>query len=312
MRAALTMVLCMVLVGSAAAQGTGDKPDFSRAAELYKQAEAEMAAGRFAAAAEDYAVAYDITKDPVLFFKIASAYDKALRCDLALTYYRRYLREGKPNEEFSTLTTERIAACEKTNVVSAANPPAPSSTPTPAPAPAPAPAASGVADPFAPTPAEAAAAASQTPAPAAPATTAPPDDSTKQLTDKPSLSGSRPSKLRGAAYIVLGVGLALGTVGVVSAMSAEAAEKDLDDLYSIRVMGIPPEFSPDEQERYDDLVEQGERYETLSWVAFGAAGAAFAGATALFLLSRGDDEAPPPVSLKVTGKDALVTGGFAF
>jgi tetratricopeptide (TPR) repeat protein len=310
MRAALTIVLCMVLVGSAAAQGAGDKPDTERAVELYKQAEAEMAAGRFAAAAEDYAHAYDITKDPVLFFKIASAYDKALRCDLALTYYRRYLRDGKPNEEFSKLTTERITACEKTNVVSAANPPAPSSAPAPAPtpAPAPAPAASGVADPFAPTPAEAAA-ASQTPAAA---TTAPPDDSTKQLTDKPSLSGSRPSKLRGAAYIVLGVGLALGTVGVVSAMSAEAAEKDLEDLYSIRVMGIPPEFSPDEQERYDDLVDQGERYQTLSWVAFGAAGAAFVGATALFLLSRSDDEAPPPVSLQVTGKDALVTGGFSF
>ena len=100
---------------------------------------------------------------------------------------------------------------------------------------------------------------------------------------------------------------------VVDALSAEAAEKDLRDLTDIRVMGRPPEFTADNQVRYDDLVKQGERYETLSWVAFGAAGAAFATATVLFLTSRSDDSPEqPPVSIQVTGNGAAITGTFGF
>src|SRR5512134_1132073 len=113
MRAVLSLVLVVSITAVATAQPTGDKPDFNRAAELYKQAEAEMASSQYADAARDYAIAFDITKDPVLFFKIASANDKAGRCDLALTYYRRYLNEGKPNDAYKKLTTERITVCEK-------------------------------------------------------------------------------------------------------------------------------------------------------------------------------------------------------
>jgi tetratricopeptide (TPR) repeat protein len=292
MRAALSLVVLVVVSAVAVAQPAGDapadKPDFARAAELYKQAEAEMAAGRFAEAARDYAIAYDVTKDPVLFFKIGSANDKAGRCDLALTYYRRYLKDGKPDAEFEKLTKERITSCEK-----AAGTEAGTGTGTEVGTGTGTEVGTGTG-----TGTEMGAAGV--------------DDSTAQLSDgtKPALPVERPSKRRGVAWIVLGVGVAFGTLGAVSAISAEAAEKDLADLYETRVQGIPPEFSPDVQARYDDVIQQGERYQTLSWVAFGAAGVAFAGATFLFLTSSENET--PPVSVQVTGSGASVSGAWSF
>jgi Skp family chaperone for outer membrane proteins len=89
-------------------------------------------------------------------------------------------------------------------------------------------------------------------------------------------------------------------------------EKDLNDLFDIRVMGRPVEFTAETQRRYDDLVSQGKRYQKVSWVAFGAAGVAFATATLLFVTSRDHAESPPPVSLDVTGDGATVGTGFRF
>src|SRR5262245_30155272 len=68
------------LGGTAHAQGA----DLSKAKEHYKAAEAAMAASRFSDAAAEYGMAYEITKDPVLFFKIATADEKAGRGDLAV------------------------------------------------------------------------------------------------------------------------------------------------------------------------------------------------------------------------------------
>lgn len=264
-------VLVVILIASARVASAD--PDYARAAALYKQAETEMAAAQYSDAAADYAEAYDITKDPVLFFKIASADDKAGRCDLALTYYQRYLSEGNPSEEYKATTEDRIKACE------AGQPAPPTDSMTQEPDPGSRPKLDT-------------------------GSTIPPE--------KPSLMGGHPGKRRGMAWITLGVGIALGTVGVVSALSAEASERDLKDLFDIRVMGRPVEFTAANQERYDDLVAQGKRYQKVSWVAFGAAGVAFATATVLFLTSHGHDESPPPVSIEVTGTGATVGGGFRF
>ena len=66
-----------------------------------------------APAARDFLAAYEITKDPVLFFKIGSAYEKAGKCPTAVGYYDRYLAEAKPEENFVTITKERIDAFER-------------------------------------------------------------------------------------------------------------------------------------------------------------------------------------------------------
>ena len=275
MRASLVVLSLALAVGTAAAQPAGDKPDFAKAGALYKAAEAAMAAGSYADAARDYAEAYDITKDPVLFFKIGGAHEKAGRCDVALTYYRRYLAEGTPAADYKQLTEERIVACEALVAK-----PAPDPTPDPTPEP--------------------------TPDPGAEPAKPPPDDSTAQLSERPSLAGSKPSRTRGVAWITLGVGIAFGTLGTVSALSAEAAEKDLADLYALPV---PYAQSRETEQK---ILDQGKRYETLAWVGFAAAGASFIAATVLFVASADDDTEAPPVSVHVGDGGASVVGSWSF
>jgi len=118
----------MAWAGLAAAQAPA--PDLSRATELDNAATKEMADGKFDDAARDYLAAFEITKDPAVFFKIAGAYEKAGKCDEAVTYYKRYLEEAKPEQKLVDVTTEHMAACAKPAEV----------TPPPEPAPAPAPA----------------------------------------------------------------------------------------------------------------------------------------------------------------------------
>ncbi|MDB4956958.1 MAG: hypothetical protein JWO36_4527 [Myxococcales bacterium] len=86
-------------------------PDFARAAEIYRAASNDMAEGHYETAARGFGTAYDMTKDAVLFFKIGIAYEKAGKCDVALTSYDRYLKEAKPSQKFVEMTNERIKAC---------------------------------------------------------------------------------------------------------------------------------------------------------------------------------------------------------
>jgi hypothetical protein len=110
MRAVLVCVLGVSLTARVYAQEA--EPDFAKATELYNAATQATNEGRHADAARDFLAAYGITKDPVLFFKIGGAYEKAGACSDALGYYQRYLDEAKPDENFTALTNERIAACK--------------------------------------------------------------------------------------------------------------------------------------------------------------------------------------------------------
>lgn len=110
------------------------EPDFERATELYDAATQAMTEGRPDDAVRDFLAAYDLTSDPVLFFKIGSAYEKSGKCSEALTYYQRYLDEAQPADHHVALTRERMDACKAIL--------APPEEPAPDPAPAePAPAA---------------------------------------------------------------------------------------------------------------------------------------------------------------------------
>src|SRR5687768_14234086 len=120
-RLAILVALAAGVVGSVAARPApalaqpadkaDNKADMKEAAKHYKEAEAAMARGDYELAATSYAVAYEITRDAVLFYKIAIAKHKAGKCDAAVTYYRRYLKEGNPDAEFKRLTEERIVEC---------------------------------------------------------------------------------------------------------------------------------------------------------------------------------------------------------
>ena len=107
----LLVGLLTVVATGGVALATPTKAEVAQAKKLYTAAEAESRISKFAEAAKDYTAAYELTKDPALLFKIASAHQSAGACDTALLYYRRYLTEGVPTAKNETLTKERITKC---------------------------------------------------------------------------------------------------------------------------------------------------------------------------------------------------------
>lgn len=234
-------------------------PDLARARDLYKAAEAEMAAGRYADAASDYGAVYDITRDPVVFYKIGSANEQAGRCDVALVYYARYLKEARPSEKFAAQTAERITAC-------GGGPPAAATATGPGAASAPTAAASA---PTAAAPPGPAAIVDTAPAPAAAPVGPPP---------------TRPGHHK-AAWLCVSGAVAFVTLGAVFAYSAHAAENDVADLY-VGFDGKPPAYDDHTRGQYEALQRDGRRYEVLSWMSFGVAGVAAVAAASLFYGDR--------------------------
>lgn len=230
MRAVILAVLVALLARSAPARAQPADVDLERARTLYEAATAAMTDGRYADAARDFAASYQLARDPVLLYKIASAQQKLGRCDVAVTFYRRYLVDAKPDDRFVELTRQRLDEC-------------------------------------APPPVRA-------PASAARATTAaspPPAPIRRHGSD--------------AAWLAVGGALALATTGAVATYATHSAESDIRDLYE-GLAGVPPTYTPTTAKRYQDLLDQGHRYEHLAWGAFGLAGACAIGAAILF--ARGD------------------------
>jgi hypothetical protein len=186
----LLVALLLCVAARSFAQPTPE-PNYAKAGELYAAATEAMTAGRYDDAARDFVAAYEITKDPVLFFKIGSAYESAKKCSQAVVYYERYLAEAKPEDKFIALTKQRIDTC----------------TGVPAPAPA---------EPAQPQPTEPAEPAQ----PAAPAPKA-----------EPAAPVTQPSANKDRAWLFVGGSLAFATAGAVLAYSVNSAEQDIKDLY---------------------------------------------------------------------------------
>ncbi len=271
MRAVAPRVLALVLVVAALALPAGAQPapDLERAKDLYLSAEAAMREARYDDAARDYGAAYELTKDPAFFYKLGSANERAGKCDVAVIYYRRYLKDGKPTEAFAKLTAARIEACGGAAAQPAPGPepggsaepggsPEPGPRPEPKPEPAPTPGGAAGGDPVA------GAAGSEPPPPLPP-----------QL-----------GRHRGP-WLLVGGSLALVTVGAVFAYSANAAERDVEDLY-VGLNGTPPPYNATTRKLHDDAIAEGRRYQTLSIVSFSLAGAMAAGAAVWFALDRGE------------------------
>lgn len=244
-------------------------PEIERAKDLYLSAEAAMKDGRFDDAARDYGAAYELSRDPALFFKIGHAHERAGKCEAALAYYARYLREGKPTEQFAALTRERIAACggagePPANPVggTASGPGSGSAAGTPGAGNAGAPAGDAAGSAAAN---QGSAAGSEAAGSAAPAAI------------------PIPSTQHKVAWILSGSAIALVALGGVLAYAARSSENDVRDLYA-GFAGQPPAFDGATRTRYGELIDQGERYQHLSWAAFGLAGAAGIGAALLFTI----------------------------
>lgn len=276
MRVAISGALAGLLVASSVtAQPTpAPAPDLAHAKQLYDTANQAMSEGRYDDAVQGYGAAYDITHDPILFFKIGTANEKAGRCDVALIYFGRYLREGKPDPHFQQLAQDHIRTCggDPRNLVS--NPPADS----------------GSAATTAPPPPEASGSASTTLPALTGSGSASMDAGSAALPPAPP-----PPRAHGndAAWLMVGGGLAFATLGAVLAYSANSSEQDLKDLY-VGLDGRPPTYDASVAKRYQSLVDEGNRYEHLSWASFGIAGGFAVAATILFL--RHPDRVEPSPS----------------
>ncbi|HEU5060339.1 MAG TPA: hypothetical protein VFU21_27600 [Kofleriaceae bacterium] len=258
---ALLALAVFLSAAPALAQPPPGQPDFAAAKQHYQAAEDASARGDHATAAREYGIAYDITKDPVLFFKIGQSYERAGDCTSAQVYYGRYLKEGNPSEEFKKKTEEAMKSCGQ------AKPPAPAGEQPAATAP---PAATGPAV----TDRE----------PVGAATAGPPR----------SLEDEEPSWQRTAAWSSVGVAIALLTTGAVLGLSAASREEDVDNLIEYRdPEGQPATYTGATRERYNDLISEGDRLESLAVVAFAASGVAVASAVLFFVLdarAEGSDQ----------------------
>jgi len=106
-----------------------------------------------------------------------------------------------------------------------------------------------------------------------------------------------------------GGAIALVSLGGVLAYAAGSSENDVRDLY-VGFAGQPPAFDAATRKRYGELIDEGHRYERLSWLSFGLAGATAVGAAVLFVLGGGDEDAPRRVTPVVMTTGAGVAVRF--
>lgn len=301
---AIAAALTVAVIAPAMAQ-----PDFKAAAEHYKAAEEAMAKGDFAAAALEYGVAYDITKDPILFFKIGTANEKAGKCGIALTYYARYLKEGNPSDEYRRLTDERIVACKATLGEGGTGGAKPDGGTEP----------DGGAKP------DGGAGAGGSGG-GATGGVAVPDDGDEPTAGGdlggglgPSFTEGSGSWKRSAAWISTGATIGLLAVASVLYMSAEGSEEDIQALIDFRDQNNRPVRYAEVQRQYEELVDEGKRFDRLSTIAFAAAGVGAAAAITFFILDSqdgGGERAPGFLGTRVVpqldrhGAGVVVGWGF--
>jgi hypothetical protein len=290
MRAVISGVTAGVVLAAAIStpRAQPQPPDLAHAKELYDAANQAMNENRFDDAAQGYGAAYDITHDPILFFKIGVANEKAGHCDTALIYFGRYIKEAKPELKYEAMAQDHIRACHGdardvlTDQGSDAAVPAGSGSGSTEPA-----TGSGSAE----EPAAGSGSAAVLPeagSDAGSALVAPPPP----VSDHP--------RGNDAAWLMVGGGLAFVTLGAVLAYAASSSEQDLDDLY-VGLDGKPPVYDATLAKRYQGLLDEGHRYEHLSWGAFGVAGGFAVAATVLFLHGRHESRIEPVVGTHSAG-----------
>jgi hypothetical protein len=292
MRVSPIVWLVVALLAAPRLAAAGDPPDFKKAKLHYDLADQAMREGRYDAAASEYAIAYEITQDPILFLKIGNAHEKAGKCPSAVVYWRRYLKEAAPSDEVRATTEEKIASCGQ---VAATTDPDEPVAPTPDPDPDPAPEPGDASDPGA-------------------------VGGGGAGPGEPSFLDDDPSWKKSAGWIGIGATIALGTAGTILAMSGASRQEDLESLADFRdPQGRPATYQGTVAQRYDEIAAEGERFNRLAVGVFVAAGVCAAASVALLVVDArggGSGESASAISRRwvpVLGKDhAGVTARFEF
>lgn len=272
--------LALVLV-SPATPARAQAPDYEAASAAYKRAEAAFAKKEWAIAAREYGDAYAITKDPILFYKIAQSHDRNGDCNAAVVYYRRFLKEGKPDSGFRAKSERAIERCTGNasggSAAAAGGTPAGGDTTT-----------GGGAAPAGDTDTTGGdTAAGDATATGGDTTTGAGGDPLPTFDDEPAASWKKT-----AAWVSVGATVAFVTTGAVLGLSASSRQEDIDNLIDFRgAGGEPATFDGSVRDKYEDLVDEGEQLDVLSKVAFGVAGASAVAAVVFFVLDGGSSPA---------------------
>ncbi len=294
MRSVIVVLLaCAAAILLASPGRAQPAPDLDRARALYVSAEQALAEARIEDALRDYKASYEVSRDPALFYKIGVAYQKGNVCRFAASYFAAYLKYGKPSPDFFALTRERIRTC---GFDPDALPP-------------------DLEDPTAGAGAGSAVGSAGTVVTGAGSgsgsgSSTSSGSATEVVGDGSGSASPAPKPARAnhrTAWILVGGAIAAATVGAILAYSANAAESDVDDLY-VGLGGVPPTFNDATRARFDDLVAEGKRYQTLSLVSFGAAAVLGGLAAWRFVV----DEKPVQITPTATTTGAGVTASFRF
>ncbi len=289
------------------------KPDYAKAKKAYEKATKAMKKKEWAIAAREYGVAYDITKDPVLFFNIAEANHKAGDCETALVYYGRYLKEGNPNDEYRKQTETAIAECKKK-----LRPPDTGKKPPPDTGKKPHDTGKKPHD-TGKKPHDTGEKPHDTgerphdtgerhhrrhDTEESGDTGMGPDQNDFGLDETgghpPTLTDEKPSWQRTAAWVSVAATLAFATSGAVLGLSASSREEDIKNLISFRnASGDPARYEGNTSSRYQDLIDEGKQLNTYAKIMFVGTGIAAAAAATFFVLDA--------KSRKDSGSEATAT-----
>ena len=288
-------MLVVVLGGVARAQDGGAKPDYAKAKEHYGKATKALDAGEFAIAAREFGAAYQITKDPILFFKIALSYDKAGDCESALIYYGRYLKEGKPDDKARADAQTRVDACKATLGQTDGGDGGDGGDGT---------GGDGTGDGGTGgdgtggdgTGGDGAWAGDDAPGP----------DTGKP----PTFLDEGGTWKRTAAWVSVGIAVAAGTTAAVMGLTASSREEDIDGIIDFRDPGtnLPRGYEGEVRRQYEDWVDEGEKFEKYSLIGWGVAGAAAGAAVLFFVLESSGSSGESSSALAPTGVTPVVAG----
>ena len=300
-------------------------PDFARAKQLYDTASSELDKGAYTDAVRDFGAAYEITKDPVVFYKIGVANEKAGKCDVALVYFARYVREAKPAQHFIDVTKEHVAACggdwraleakpvDKTDTLAGMDTGSGSASvgmgktlPT----------GTGLTSSgsgsyeISTTPSNADAGSGSDAGSAMGSDAVGSDVGAGSAAPPAPAIGHRHT--RDLPWLMVGGALAFVTAGAVLAYSASSSEQDIRDLY-VGLDHTSPVFDAKTQQRYQELLDEGHRYQYLSWGSFAIATGFAAAATILFVRDHDEqDQQRVIVTPTASGNSAGVSATIRF
>ena len=279
------VALVCALAATAGAQG---KPDFELAKRHYLAAKEAQSRGDTDGAVRSYILAYDITKDPLLFKQIAQAYETGGKKAEAAVYYRRYLAEAKSGSDadevrarIATLTATPVKPPEpapKREVL----PPEPPKLP-----PEPPPTEPSVLDPL----------------PAVPSGAMP--------------AGPRAGWQRTAAWVSVGLAAVAVTTGTVLATSSLSREEDVRRLIEFRdpVTDLPNRYAGSVKDDYLAKDDEGDKLGRYALYSFIGAGALTGAAVLFFVLdaTRDVEKSPAAAIAPIVGPGSLgVTAGWEF